>query len=86
MTKNKLSEKALIVLKLLRENVEENFKGVDGKQWGIVNSVNVRGAAEEEGITSRSFSGYLSKLTNESLYSASEDGYIGYVKLEKQND
>lgn len=73
----KLSIEATIILIRLRECGEREFTGHDGTQWSQVYLDNAR----PEGMSARSFAGYLSALERAGLYKSQGDDCFGDVRL-----
>lgn len=73
----KLSIEATIILVRLRECSESAFTRRDGAQWAQVYLDNAR----PEGMSARSFAGYLSALERAGMYKSQGDDCFGDVKL-----
>jgi hypothetical protein len=71
-----LSNQAAEILANLRKSVESTETRADG-EWGSVYLDNAR----PDGVSNRSFAGYLSALENAGLYESQGDDFFGLVKL-----
>jgi len=72
----KLSAQATEILANLRKSVENTETRANG-DWGNVYLDNAR----PDGVSNRSFAGYLSALEKAGLYESQGDDFFGIVKL-----